>query len=150
MKMPCELDELIMQLLVDDPAHRLASASELQKRLQAMLSQDRWQKLPTPQPLPPGTGYLDRAAALLAQGKLEDARAAEATLHSTGLIPALELYAKLSDKLGCTEDATNAFKRILSLENAPEETRRSAETYLADLYLRLYRYSVRRRRSCRT
>jgi serine/threonine protein kinase len=139
---PPELDELIMQLLVNEPGHRLESASELQKRLQVMLSQDRFQKLPTPQPLPPGTGYLDRAAALLAQGKLEDARAAaaEATLHSTGLVPALELYAKLSDKLGYTEDAIPAFMRILSLESTPEETRRSAETSLADLYLRLHRY----------
>lgn len=139
---PPELDNLIMELLVDEPTHRLASADELQRRLQAMLVQERLQTLPPPQPLPPGTGYLDRAATLLAQGKLEDARAAaaEATLHSTGLIPALELYATLSDRLGYTEDAISAFKRILALENAADETRRSVETQMANLYLRLHRY----------
>lgn len=140
--LPPALDELIVQLLIDDPAHRLPSASEIQNRLQALLSQERHSRLPTPQPLSPGTGYLDRAAALLAQGKLEEARdaAAEATLHSTGLIPALELYAKLSAQLGYTDDAISAFKRILSLEDTAGETRRAAETHLADLYLRLHRY----------
>ncbi len=139
---PPELDELIMELLVDDPTHRLASADEIQRRLQAMLMQERLPKLPPPQPLPPGTGYLDRAAAPLTQGKLEEAReaAAAATLHSTGLISALELYATLSDRLGYTDDAISAFKRILALEGASGEIRRSAETQIANLYLRLHRY----------
>ncbi len=139
---PLELDELIMELLVDDPTHRLASADEIQRRLQAMLMQERLPKLPPPQPLPPGTGYLDRAAAPLTQGKLEEAReaAAAATLHSTGLISALELYATLSDRLGYTDDAISAFKRILALEGASGEIRRSAETQIANLYLRLHRY----------
>jgi serine/threonine-protein kinase len=139
---PSELDELIMQLLIDDPTRRLPSAIELQRQLQTMLSVERWHHLPTPQPLSPGTGYLDRAVALLARGKLEEARdaAAEATLHSTGLIPALELFAKLSDQLGYTDDAIGAFTRVLSLEDVSGETQRSAETHLADLYLRLHRY----------
>jgi hypothetical protein len=96
-------------LLVDEPARHLSSASELQQRLQTLLSQERPYQLPTPQPLPPGTGYLDRAVALLAQRKLEEARdaAAEATLHSTGLMPALELYGKLSDQLGYTHDGVS-------------------------------------------
>ena len=110
--------------------------------LQVMLAQEHLPRLPIPQPPPPGTGHLDRAAALLAQDKLEEAHtaAAEATLHSTGLIPALELYAKLSDQLGYTDEAILAFKRILTLDSVSEETRRAVETYLADLYLRLHRY----------
>jgi tetratricopeptide (TPR) repeat protein len=140
---PPELDNLIMEVLVDEPAPRLADADELQRRLQAMLARERWQTLPPPQPLPPGTGYLDQAATLLAQGRIEEARnaAAEATLHSTGLIPALELYATLSDRLGYTEDAISAFKRILALESASSETRRSVETQIANPYLRLHRTS---------
>jgi len=139
---PPALDDLVMQLLVDDPVHRLLSASELRRQLQGMLAQEHMPRLPMPQPLLHGTGHLDRAAAFLAQGKLEEARtaAAEATLHSTGLIPALELYAKLSDQLGYTDDAILAFKRILVLDSASEETRRAVETHLADLYLRLHRY----------
>ena len=139
---PPALDDLIMQLLVDDPVRRLPSASALRGKLRAMLAQEHMQRLPLPQPLPPGAGHLDRAAVLLAQGKLEEARtaAAEATLHSTGLIPALELYAKLSDQLEYTDDAILAFKRLLSLDSVSGETRRSAETHLADLYLRLHRY----------
>jgi serine/threonine protein kinase len=139
---PPALDDLVMQLLVDDPARRLPSARELQRQLQIMLAQEHLPRLPIPQPPPPGTGHLDRAAVLLAQGKLEEARtaAAEATLHSTGLIPALELYAKLSDQLGYTDDAILAFKRILTLDSVSEETRRAVETCLADLYLRLHRY----------
>jgi tetratricopeptide (TPR) repeat protein len=92
--------------------------------------------------LPPGTGYLDRAAALFAEGKKEEAReaASAATLHSTGLIPALELYARLSDQLGYAEDAINAYKRLLALEKTPVEIRRAAESHLADLFLRLHRY----------
>jgi tetratricopeptide (TPR) repeat protein len=56
------------------------------------------------------------------------------------LVPALELYARLSDDLGYTEDAITAYKRLLSLEKTPSETRRSAESQLADLYLLLHRY----------
>ena len=139
---PPALDDLIMQLLVDDPAYRLPSASELQRQLQVILVQEPLPHFPISQPPPPGTGHLDRAAVLLAQGKLEEARAAAAaaTLHSTGLVPALELYARLSDQLGYTDDAVLAFKRILTLDSASEETRRAVEACLADLYLRLHRY----------
>jgi tetratricopeptide (TPR) repeat protein len=100
------------------------------------------EKVPSLKLLPPGTGYLDRAAALFGEGKKEEAReaASAATLHSTGLIPALELYARLSDQLGYAEDAINAYKRLLALEKTPVETRRSVESHLADLFLRLHRY----------
>jgi tetratricopeptide (TPR) repeat protein len=79
---------------------------------------------------------------LLAEDSKEEARevASNATLHSTGLIPALELYARLSDELGYTDDAINAYKRLLALEKTLGETRRWAETQLADLLLRLHRY----------
>ena len=92
--------------------------------------------------MPPGTGFLDRAVALLRDGKKEEARAAaaEAALHSTGLVPALELYARLSDELGYLDDAVQAFRRLLSLEKTGVETRRAAETQLAEVYLRLHRY----------
>jgi len=139
---PPELDQLIMDLLVDDPTRRLPAAHELRRRLRDLLSQKREQKVPAPRPLPVGTGYLDRAAALLADGKKEEARdaAAEAALHSTGLVPALELYARLSEELDYVDDAIIAFKRLLSLGDIPTEIRRSAETHLADIYLRLHRY----------
>jgi serine/threonine-protein kinase len=141
-EIPAELDTLIMDLLVDDPHRRLPDAHALEKRLQALLPEKHLEKVPTLQPLPPGTGYLDRAASLLAQGKKEEAResASSATLHSTGLIPALELYAHLSDELGYAEDAINAYKRLLALEKTAGETRRAAESQLADLFLRLHRY----------
>lgn len=141
-EIPAELDTLIMELLVDDPHRRLPTASELKSRLQSLLPASHPEKVPTLQPLPAGVGYLDRAASLLAEGRKEEAReaASTATLHSTGLIPALELYARLSDELGYTDDAINAYKRLLALEKTPGETRRSAETQLADLLLRLHRY----------
>lgn len=141
-EIPAELDTLIMDLLVDDPHRRLPTASKLQSRLQSLLPASHPEKVPTLQPLPAGEGYLDRAASLLAEGRKEEAReaASTATLHSTGLIPALELYARLSDELGYTDDAINAYKRLLALEKTPGETRRAAETQLADLLLRLHRY----------
>jgi serine/threonine-protein kinase len=139
---PPGLDALVMELLVDDPAHRLSSARELQKRLKSLKAEGRVDQLPVPQPPPPGTGYLDRAARLLAVGNKEEARraAAEATLHSTGLVPALELYARLSYELGYTDDAINGFKKLLSLESLSADPQRMAEAQLADLYLRLHRY----------
>jgi len=72
-------------------------------------------RVPAPEPIGPGAGYLDRAAAFLAAGKKEEARAAasEAALHSTGLVPALELYARLSDELGYSDDAITAFRRLI-------------------------------------
>jgi len=141
-EIPKELDTLIMDLLVDDPQRRLPDAETLQNRLQALLPSKHLEKVPKLQPLPPGTGYLDRAASLLAQGKKEEARdaASSATLHSTGLIPALELYARLSDELGYTEDAISAYKRLLALEKTAGEMRRAAESQLADIFLRLHRY----------
>lgn len=141
-EIPAELDTLIMDLLVDDPHRRLPNATTLRNRLQSLLPAKHLEKVPTLQPLPPGTGYLDRAASLLAEGKKEEAResASSATLHSTGLVPALELYARLSDELGYAEDAITAYKRLLSLEKTPSETRRSAESQLANLFLQLHRY----------
>ena len=141
-EIPSELDTLIMELLVDDPHRRLPNATTLRNRLQALIPAKHIEKVPTLQPLPPGTGYLDRAASLLAEGKKEEARdaASSAALHSTGLIPALELYARLSDELGYAEDAISGYKRLLALERTPGETRRSAESQLADLFLRLHRY----------
>jgi tetratricopeptide (TPR) repeat protein len=141
-EIPAELDTLIMNLLVDDPHRRLPNAHTLQDRLLSMLPANHLEKVPTLQPLPPGTGYLDRAASLLAEGKKEEARqaASSAALHSTGLIPALELYARLSDELGYAEDAISAYRRLLALEKTPGETRRAAESQLADLFLRLHRY----------
>jgi tetratricopeptide (TPR) repeat protein len=136
------LDELVMELLVDDPRRRLPSAAEFHRRLSAIVTSRGTQKVPTPEPLIPGSGFLDRAAALLAEGKKEEAReaAAQASLHSTGLVPALELYARLSDELGYTEDAISAFKRLVRLERTPAETLRSAQAQLADIFLRLHRY----------
>lgn len=137
-----ELDQLVMELLEDDPDERLSSASELRSRLSALLAASTTEQVPSPIPIPSGTGYLDRATALLAEGNKEEARqaAAEATLHSTGLVAALELYARLSDELGYTEDAINAFSKLLSLEKTPYDTRRAAESQLADIYLRSHRY----------
>jgi Tfp pilus assembly protein PilF len=131
-----------MDLLVDEPHRRLPTAGVLRQRLQAMLPEKHIEKVPSLVPLPPGTGYLDRAAALLAEGNREEAReaAASATLHSTGLIPALELYARLSDELGYSGDAISAYKRLLALEKTQGETRRGAEAQLANLFLRLHRY----------
>jgi len=139
---PAELDSLIMELLVDDPRRRLPTATTLRSRLDGLLPVPHSEPVPTLQPLPAGSGYLDRAVSLLAEGKKDAARVAAATaaLHSTGLIPALELYARLSDELGYSDDAFNAYKRLLALEKIPGETRRSAETQLADLLLRLHRY----------
>jgi serine/threonine-protein kinase len=141
-QIPAELDILIMDLLVDDPHHRLPNAQTLRNRLQALIPAKHLEKVPSLQPLPAGAGYLDRAASLLAEGKKEQARdaASSATLHSTGLIPALELYARLSDELGYAEDAISAYKRLLALEKTPSETRRAAESQLADVFLRLHRY----------
>ncbi len=141
-EIPAELDTLVMDLLVDDPHRRLATAGVLRSRLNALLPVCRPEAVPTLQPLPGGDGYLDRAASLLAEGKKEEAReaASTATLHSTGLIPALELYARLSDELGYTDDAINAYKRLLALDKAAGETRRSAKSQLADIFLRLHRY----------
>lgn len=141
-EIPAELDTLILELLIDDPHRRLPTANVLRSRLQALLPVRHPERVPTLQPLPPGVGYLDRAASLLAEGRKEEARdaASTATLHSTGLIPALELYARLSDELGYTDDAINAYKRLLALEKTPGQTQRSAETQLADLLLRLHRY----------
>lgn len=141
-QIPAELDTLIMDLLVDDPHRRLPSAGLLRTRLQNLTPARHQETVPTLQPLPPGAGYLDRAAALLAEGRKEEAReaASSATLHSTGLIPALELYARLSDELGYPDDAINAYKRLVALEKTPGETRRSAESQLGDLFLRLHRY----------
>jgi serine/threonine protein kinase len=141
-EIPAELDTLIMELLVDNPHNRLPHATTLRNRLHSLLPAKHLEKVPTPQPLPPGTGYLDRAAALLAEGKKEEARdaASSATLHSTGLVPALEIYARLSDELGYAEDAISAYKRLLALEKTPSEIRRAAESQLADLFLRLHRY----------
>jgi len=141
-EIPAELDTLIMDLLVDDPHRRLPNAVSLRNRLQGLIPAKRLEKVPTLQPLPPGTGYLDQAVSLLAEGKKEKAReaASSATLHSTGLIPALELYARLSDELGYAEDAIIAYKRLLAFEKTPSETRRAAESQLSDLFLRLHRY----------
>lgn len=141
-EIPAELDTIIMELLVDDPHARLSNAATLRTRLQALIPTRHLEKVPTLQPLPPGTGYLDRAAALLAEGKKEQAReaASSATLHSTGLLPALELYARLSDELGYSEDAISAYKRLLALEKTSGDIRRSAESQLADLFMRLHRY----------
>ena len=118
------------------------AATALCQRLQSLLPDERLKTVPNLAPLPPGTGYLDQAATLLAEGKKEEAReaAASATLHSTGLIPSLELYARLSDELGYADDAINAYKRLLGLKRTAGETRRSAESQLADLFLRLHRY----------
>jgi serine/threonine protein kinase len=139
---PEELDTLIMDLLVDDPQRRLPTAAALRTRLLALMPERHTEQVPTLHPLTAGSGYLDRAASLLAEGRKEEAReaASKATLHSTGLVPALELYARLSDELGYSEDAINAFKRLLSLDSTPDETRRSAEVQLADLLLKLHRY----------
>jgi serine/threonine protein kinase len=139
---PPQLDELVMELLQDDPNERLKTAEVLRQRLASITALSVRQHVPTPAPLQTGTGYLDRAASLLAEGKKEEARqaAAEATLHSTGLIPALELFARLSDQLGYTEDAIQAFTKLLTLEYTPSDTRRSSETQLADIFLRLHRY----------
>ncbi len=143
-EIPAELDAIIMDLLVDDPLRRLPNATSLCQRLQSLLPDTRLKTVPNLTPLPPGTGYLDQAATLLAEGKKEEAReaAASATLHSTGLIPALELYARLSDELGYADDAINAYKRLLTLERTAGETRRAAESQLADLFLRLHRYEA--------
>jgi hypothetical protein len=137
-----QLDQLVMDLLKDEPGERLPSASVLHDRLSTLLSQGKTETVPAPIPLPTGTGYLDRAAALMTAGNKEEARqaAAEATLHSTGLVPALELYARLSDQLGYTDDAINAFTKLLSLEKTPSDTRRAVETQLADIFLRAHRY----------
>ena len=137
-----QLDQLVMELLKDDPQERLSTAEVLQARLAALAALNVREHVPSPTPLPAGTGYLDRAAALMAEGKKEEARqaAAEATLHSTGLIPALELYARLSDQLGYTDDAIQAFTKLLSLEKTPTDARRAAESQLADIYLRVHRY----------
>jgi len=139
---PLQLDELVMELLRDDPLDRLPTAAALQARLAGLTVIRIPQSVPATTPLPAGSGFLDRAATLLADGKKEEARlaAAEATLHSTGLVPALELYARLSDQLGYSDDAIQAFTRLLALEKASSETRRSAEGHLADIFLRLHRY----------
>ena len=139
---PIQLDELVMELLRDDPHERLATAAELHKRLLGLAPVSAAQRVPAALPLPAGVGFLDRAAALLAEGKKEEARiaAAEATLHSTGLVPALELYARLSDQLGYSDDAIKAFTRLLELERTSADVRRSVEGYLADIFLRLHRY----------
>jgi serine/threonine-protein kinase len=139
---PPKLDELIMELLVDDPARRLPDAARLRSRLEELVHEPHPDRVPAPRPAPPGSGYLDQAASLLAEGKKEEARAAaaEATLHSTGLIPALELYARLSAELGYANDAVAAYRRLLSLERTSSETRRAAESALADLFLSLHRY----------
>jgi tetratricopeptide (TPR) repeat protein len=131
-----------MELLVDDPARRLPSATILRDRLLLLVPSRRAETVPTLRALPPGTGYLDRAVSLLAEGRREEAReaASSATLHSTGLIPALELYARLSDELGFAEDAVKAYKRLLTLETTPMETRRTTESAIADLFIRLHRY----------
>jgi len=141
-EIPAELDAIIMDLLVDYPHRRLRNALTLRNRLLALIPAKHLEKVPSLKPLLPGTGYLDRAASLLAEGKKEEAReaASSATLHSTGLIPALELYARLSDELGYAEDAISAYKRLLALEKTPSETRRATESQLADLFLRLHRY----------
>ncbi|TWT64397.1 protein kinase domain-containing protein [Rubinisphaera italica] len=139
---PTELDQLVMDLLQDDLSKRLPTADVLRERLELLKPTVPDVHVPKLEPLPTGTGYLDRAAELIANGQKEEARnaAAEATLRSTGLVPALELYARLSDELGYTDDAINAFNKLLALEKTPSETRRSAESSLADLFLRLHRY----------
>jgi tetratricopeptide (TPR) repeat protein len=139
---PPHLDELIMELLVDDPARRLPDATLLKQRLEELLLAIRQEPVPPQLPTPPGSGYLDRAVSLLNQGKREEARtaAAEATLHSTGLISALELYARLSAELGYTDDAVGAYRRLITLEMTPGETRRAAQSALADIFLSLHRY----------
>lgn len=131
-----------MKLLQHDISERMPTAHALVQYLDEMRTSKFEQTVPTPMPLPAGTGYLDRAAALVAERKTEEARrtAAEATLHSTGLVPALELYARLSDQLGYTDDAIEAYKKLLALENSATDTRCSAESQLADLDLRLHRY----------
>ena len=139
---PAELDELVMELLVDDPQHRLPTARVLEDRLNALMSSQPSETVPALQKLPSGMGYLDRAIQLLAEGKKEKAResAAEASLHSTGLLPALELYARLSDELGYMADAINAYKRLLLLDGLTREPRRTIETSLAELLMRLHRF----------
>lgn len=139
---PEELDQLVMDLLEDDLSKRLSTAQLLQQRLDQLKPDVPSVNVPRLEPLPSGTGYLDKAAELIANGDKEQARsaAAEATLRSTGLVPALELFARLSDELGYTDDAIKAYSRLLALEKTPDETRRSAESSLADLFLRLHRY----------
>ncbi len=141
-EVPTLLDELIMELLVDDPAHRLPDARCLRARLAGLIQDTRKEAVPPQQSIPVGSGYLDRAVSLLAQGDKEEARAAaaEATLHSTGLVPALELYARLSADLGYADDATAAYRRLLTLELTTAQTRGAAESALADLFLALHRY----------
>ncbi len=139
---PAELDRIVMELLEDDPSKRVPSGSELVKRLERVVGRGTSQSVPPMVVAAPGTGYLDCAVALLKDGKKEEARAAaaQAALHSTGLVPALELYARLSEELGYLDDAVQALRRLLCFQITAGETRRSAETQLAGLYLRLHQY----------
>jgi len=143
---PVELEAVIMDLLVDEPRRRLPSAVMLRERLGALADVGK-EMLPPPEALPEGKGYLDHARALLSEGKREDARqaASQASLHSTGLAPALELFARLSDDLGYADDAINAYRKLLSIDEVGLETRRAVEMALSDVLLRLRRYEDARR-----
>ena len=142
---PAGLEEVIMRLLEDDPRHRLPDAAVLQEQLERLAIPER-QALPVPSPLPAGAGHLDAARALLEQGRKEEARqaASTASLRSTGLFPALELFARLSDELGYTDDAVSAYRKLLQLGGLPADTRRSLEMAFADLLVRIRRYEEAR------
>jgi tetratricopeptide (TPR) repeat protein len=142
---PVGLEEVIMRLLEDDPRHRLPDAAALKEQLER-LSLPEPHALPTPSPLPAGAGHLDVARALLAEGRKEEARraASTASLRSTGLFPALELFARLSDELGYHDDAVSAYRKLLQLGVVADETRRSLEMAFADLLVRMRRYEEAR------
>jgi tetratricopeptide (TPR) repeat protein len=142
---PAGLEEVIMRLLEDDPRQRLPDAAALKEHLESLAMPER-KALPVPSPLPAGAGHLDVARTLLAQGRKEEARqaASTASLRSTGLFPALELFARLSDELGYTDDAVSAYRKLLQMGEVPADTRRSLEMAFADLLVRLRRYEEAR------
>ena len=138
---PEKLEAIVESLLQDNPAKRIQTAEELRYRL-VNISDTLDEKLPEPSELFFGTGYLDLANELIKQNKLEEAReaAAQASLHSTGFATALELFARLSDKLGYADDAIKGYQKVLMLNSLNHETRFSIALSLADILLKLHRY----------
>ncbi len=138
---PEKLEAIVESLLQDEPRNRIRTAQELMARLMD-ISDALDEKLPEVCELNLGAGYLDRANELIKESKLEEAReaAAQAALHSTGLATALELFARLSDKLGYTDDAIKAYQRVLELNGVGIETRYQIELSLADILLKMRRY----------
>ncbi len=138
---PEDLEAIIEALLRDDPRKRIQSALGLLESLKAV-SNHTGARLPEVSKPALAMGYLDRANELIKTNKLEEAReaAAQASLHSTGLVTALELFARLSDKLGYTDDAIKSYERILILNSLDIEARKSIALSLSDILLRVHRY----------